>query len=36
LAELRSVSADEWEQAVTDAERDLSRFQNVAPHDEKA
>jgi hypothetical protein len=36
LAELRSVSADEWEQAVTDAERDLSRFHNVPPHDEKA
>jgi hypothetical protein len=36
LAELRSVSADEWEQAVADAERDVSRIQNVAPHDEKA
>jgi hypothetical protein len=36
LAELRSVSADEWEQAVADADRDLSRLQNVAPHDEKA
>jgi hypothetical protein len=36
LAELRSVSADEWEQAVVDAERDVSRRQNVAPHDEKS
>ena len=36
LAELRSFSADEWEQAVADAEQDLSRLQNVAPHDEKA
>jgi hypothetical protein len=24
MAELRNVSADEWEQAVVDAERDLS------------
>jgi hypothetical protein len=36
LAELRSISADEWEQAVVDAERDLSRRPNVAPHDEKS
>ena len=36
LAELRSVSADEWEQAVVDAERELPRFPNVAPHDAKA
>jgi hypothetical protein len=35
LAELRIVSADEWEQAVADAERDLSRLRNMAPHNEK-
>ncbi len=35
MAELRNVSADEWEQAVADAERDLSRPSNVGPHGEK-
>lgn len=36
MAEVRVVSADEWEQAVADAERDLSRPRNAGPHDEKA
>jgi hypothetical protein len=36
MAEVRIVSADEWEQAVVDAERDLSRPRDVGPHDEKA
>ena len=36
MAEVRVVSADEWEQAVADAERDLSRPRGAAPHDEGA
>jgi ribbon-helix-helix CopG family protein len=36
LAEVRVVSADEWEQAVAEAERDLSRPRMAGPHDEKA
>jgi hypothetical protein len=36
LAELRSVSADEWEQAVADVERGLPRFPSAAPDDAKA
>src|SRR6266571_5768869 len=36
LAEVRVVSADEWEQAVADAERDLSRPRDLGPHGEKA
>src|SRR5439155_1065008 len=36
MAELRNVSADEWEQAVADAEQDLSRVRDGRPHDEKA
>ena len=36
MAELRIVSADEWEQAVADAERDLSRLRDVGPNDEQA
>lgn len=36
MAEVRIVSADEWEQAVVDAERDLYRPRDVGPHDEKA
>jgi len=36
MAEVRVVSADEWEQAVADAERDVSRPQDAAPHDEGA
>src|SRR6266446_5903199 len=32
LAEVRVVSADEWEQAVADAERDLSRPRDLGPH----
>ena len=36
MAELRIVSADEWEQAVADAERDLSSPPDVGRHDEKA
>jgi hypothetical protein len=36
LAEVRVVSADEWEQAVAEAERDLSRPRNAGPQDEKA
>jgi hypothetical protein len=36
MAEVRIVSADEWEQAVVDAERDLSRPQDTGPHDEQA
>ena len=36
MAEVRVVSADEWEQAVADAERDLSRPRGPAPHDEGA
>ncbi len=35
MAELRNVSADEWEQAVVDAERDLSK-PRVGPKDEEA
>lgn len=33
MAEVRVVSADEWEQAVADAERDLSSAQGAGPHD---
>ena len=36
MAEVRIVSADEWEQAVVDAERDLSRPRDLRPHDETA
>ena len=36
MAEVRVVSADEWEQAVTEAERDLSKARDVGPHDETA
>src|SRR6266571_7571371 len=36
LAEVRVVSADEWEQAVAEAERDLSRPRDSELHDEKA
>ncbi len=36
MAEVRVVSADEWEQAVAQAERDLSMLRNAGPHDEKA
>jgi hypothetical protein len=36
MAEVRVVSADEWEQAVVDAERDLSRPGDAAPNDEGA
>jgi len=36
LAEVRVVSADEWEQAVAEAERDLSRPRNAGPPNEKA
>ncbi len=35
LAELRNVSADEWEQAVVEAERDLSK-PRMGPADEEA
>ena len=35
MAELRNVSADEWEQAVVDAERDLSK-PRMGPKDEEA
>jgi hypothetical protein len=34
MAEVRVVSADEWEQAVAEAERDLSSPRDVGPHDE--
>src|SRR5262245_44984768 len=33
MAEVRAVSADEWEQAVTDAERDLARPRDGAGHE---
>src|SRR5437773_1442122 len=36
MAEVRVVSADEWEQAVADMERDLSTPRGPAPHDEGA
>ena len=36
LAEVRAVGADEWEQAVADAERDLPEAPNAAPHDERS
>lgn len=36
MAEVRIVSADEWEQVVADAERDPSRLRDAGPHDEKA
>jgi hypothetical protein len=36
MAEVRIVSADEWEQAVVDAERDFSRPRDDGPHDEQA
>jgi hypothetical protein len=35
MAELRNVSADEWEQAVVEAERDLSK-PGMGPKDEEA
>ena len=35
MAELRNVSADEWEQAVVEAERDLSK-PRMGPKDEEA
>jgi hypothetical protein len=35
MAEVRIVSADEWEQAVVDAERDLSKSQDVGPNEDK-
>jgi hypothetical protein len=35
MAELRNVSADEWEQAVVEAERDLSK-PRMGPEDEEA
>lgn len=35
MAELRNVSADEWEQAVVEAERDLSK-PRMGAEDEKA
>jgi hypothetical protein len=34
IAEVRAVSADEWEQAVTEAERDVARAKNLGPHKE--
>jgi len=34
LAEVRLVSADEWEQALVEAERDLSAPANAEPHNE--
>jgi len=33
LAELRAAGADEWEQAVADAERDLAEKANSRPMD---
>jgi hypothetical protein len=36
MAEVRIASADEWEQAVVDAERDFSRPRDDGPHDEQA
>lgn len=36
LAEVRSVGADEWEQAVTEAERDLPDAGNLKPHDRRS
>jgi hypothetical protein len=36
MAEVRIVSADEWEEAVVDAERNLSRPRDAGPHDEQA
>jgi Ribbon-helix-helix protein, copG family len=36
MAEVRVVSADEWEQAVAEAERDLSRVRDAGPHDGEA
>ena len=35
LAEVRSVGADEWEQAVAEAERDLSWTSNPGPQGER-
>jgi len=35
VAELRVVSADEWEQAVTEAERDLARARSPVPSGER-
>jgi hypothetical protein len=35
LAELRNVSADEWEQVVVEAERDLSAVRNLGPDAEE-
>jgi hypothetical protein len=36
MAEVRVVSADEWEQILADAERGLSRRRNAEPHDDEA
>jgi hypothetical protein len=36
MAEVRVVSADEWEQAVADAERDLAGPRDAAPNDQGA
>jgi len=36
MAEVRVVSADEWEQAVAEAERELSRAREVGPPNEEA
>jgi hypothetical protein len=34
MAEVRAVSADEWEQVVTEAERDLAQARNLGPQRE--
>jgi hypothetical protein len=36
LAEVRSVGADEWEQAVAEAERNLPGTSNAAPQGERS
>jgi len=36
LAEVRTVGADEWEQAVAEAERDLPRISNAGPEGERS
>jgi hypothetical protein len=36
LAEVRTVGADEWEQAVAEAERDLSGASNTGPKGERS
>jgi hypothetical protein len=35
LAEVRTVGADEWEQAVAEAERDLPGISNAGPEGER-